>query len=355
MLGKGLTHGARQVDAVVIPFERAARAARAAMPQDDDPVETVGAEEPADALFDQDPPLPATGTTETVSDEQLMRLAADVGLIRHVEPLVKLARRSVRLTPGDGPPADGARSRLGGAPDLPFGGVWPRWDEQPLTFLGQLDLGEAHALGLDPALPADGLVLIFSALERAPAGSSPLDRNATQLLYVEPSRIPRDPGARIGGSAPVTARALELSVELSLPRVWSADVQALGLDDAEQQLWEQVRRELAIVQGVEAWDAGEERRSRHHLLGWADESRGDMAVACELAARGVDVGYGSPRAHPEARRLGDAPERWRLLLQLSADEECGWSFGNGRDRLYLWGQADRLADGDFDAVHGLAR
>ncbi len=354
MLGKGLTHGARQVDAVVIPFERAARAARAAMP-DDDPVVTTEVDEPADDLAAVDPPLPATGTTQAVSEEELMRLAADVGLIRHVEPLVKLARRSVRLTPGDGPPADGARSRLGGAPDLPFGAVWPRWEDRPLTFLGQLDFGEARALGLDPALPAEGLLLIFSALERSPTGSSPLDREAHQLMYVEPARIPRDPGARIGGSAPVTARALELTSELALPRVWAAEVQALGLDDSEQQLWEQARRELAIAQGVEAWEAGEEPRSRHHLLGFADESRGDMTVACELAARGVDVGYGSPLAHPEARRLGDAPARWRLLLQLSADEAAGWRFGRANERLYLWGPADELGDGDVASVRGLAR
>ena len=355
MLGKGLSHGARQVDAVVIPFERAARAARAAMP-DDDPVETVGLDEPADGLLgESEPLLPATGTTATVSDEELMRLAADVGLIRHVEPLVRLARRSVRLTPGDGAPAAGARSRLGGAPDLPFGAVWPRWEDRPLTFLGQVDLAEAHALGLDPLLPPAGLLLIFSALERVPAGSSPLDRDATRLLYVAPERIPRDPGARIGASAPVTARALELTVELSLPRVWSAEVQALGLDEAEQQLWEQIRRELAIAQGVEAWEAGEEPRSRHHLGGFADEPRGDLAVACELAARGIDVGYGSPLAHPEARRLGDAPARWRLLLQLSADEEAGWSFGRGRERLYVLGPADALAAGDVEPVHALAR
>lgn len=355
MLGKGLSHGARQVDAVVIPFERAARAARAAMPEDDS-VTTVGLEEPAEELLpDGEPPLPATGTTAVVSDEELMRLAADVGLIRHVEPLVRLARRSVRLTPGDGAPADGARSRLGGAPDLPSDAVWPNWEARPLTFLAQVDLAEARDLGLDPLLPAAGLLLIFSALERAPAGSSPLDREAHRLLYVEPARIPRDPGARIGPSAPASARALELTVELSLPRVWSAEVQALGLDDAEQQLWEQIRRELAIAQGVEAWEAGEEARSRHHLGGFADESRGDMAVACELAARGIDVGYGSPLAHPEARRLGEAPARWRLLLQLSADEEAGWSFGRGRERLYLWGPADALAAGEVEPVHGLAR
>lgn len=355
MLGKGLSHGARQVDAVVIPFERAARAARAAMPESEDPVETSGFDDAEPAVVERDPLLPAAGTTAVVSDEELMRLAADVGLIRHVEPLVRLARRSVRLTPGDGPAADGARSRLGGAPDLPFGAVWPRWDDHPLTFLGQVDLSEARALGLDPALPPDGLLLIFSALERSPSGSSPLDREAHQLIYVEPARIPRDPGGRIGASAPFKARALELTVELSLPRVWAAEVQALGLDDAEQQLWEQVRRELAAMQGVEAWEAGEEPRSRHHLLGFADESRGDMAVACELAARGIDVGYGSPLAHPEARRLGDAPSRWRLLLQLSADEEAGWEFGGGRERLYLWGPAEQIADGELELVHGLAR
>ncbi|MDW5597720.1 DUF1963 domain-containing protein [Conexibacter stalactiti] len=357
MLGKGLSHGARQVDAVVIPFERAAKAARDAMPAEPEQQapRPVADEPPAD-VAPTPQPLPATGVATPVADEDLMRLAADVGLIRHVEAVVALSRRSVRLVPGDGPPPDGSRTRLGGAPDLPFGGVWPNWEGRPLAFIGQLDLAEASALGLEQgALPDRGVLLIFSALERTPSGSSPQDGESTRVLYVEPERLPRDPGARIGISQPHSATALELSSELTLPRVWSAPVQLLGLDAEEQELWEQVRRELAELQGVEPWDAGEPLRSRHHLLGFADESRADMQVACELAARGIDVGYGAPWSHPEAKRVEEVSRRWRLLLQLTVDSEAGWSFGRGRERLFVWGPEDDLSTAAFEQVRAIAR
>lgn len=359
MLGKGLSHGARQVDAVVIPFERAARAARDAMPQE--PASATDDERELDLGLDDgedlgvpvlSAPLPARGVTSPVADEDLMRLAADAGLILRVEAVVALARRSVRLVPGEEPAAPGSRTRLGGAPDLPEGVQWPRWEDEPLTFLAQIDLSEATALGVEPLLPADGVLLIFSALDRTPLGSSPLDRDSTRVLYVERERLPPEP---VGPAQPHAALALELSCELVLPRVWAADVQLLELEEPEQQAWEQVRRELAELQGVEAWDAGEPLDSRHHLLGFADESRADMPIACELAAQGIDVGYGAPWSHPEAKRVESAARRWRLLLQLTVDDEAGWAFGRGRERLYVWAPRDDLASAQLAHVHALAR
>jgi uncharacterized protein YwqG len=359
MLGKGLSHGVRQVDAVVIPFERAARAARDAMPREQDDLDSgLDADDGIDLeleLDDAPGPLPATGVVTPIAEEDLMRLAADAGLIRHVEAVVALARRSVRLVPGDGSATPGSRSRLGGAPDLPVGAVWPSWDEEPLTFLAQLDLAQASALGLEPSLPSQGVLLIFCSLERTPGGSSPLDRDSARVLYVEPERLPAEPPAPVGRCKPYRARTLELSSELVLPRVQSAEVQALALDGEERQAWEQVRRELAELQGVEAFDVGEPLRSRHHLFGVADDSRADMPLACELAARGIDVGYGAPRSHPEAERAESAAARWRLLLQLTVDDDAGWSFGRGRERLYLWGPEDELAGAVFAHVHALAR
>lgn len=356
VLGKGLTHGARQVDAVVIPFERAARAARDAMPPEQPESDLgVAVEDDPFGLATDPVPLPATGVTTAVADEELMRTAADAGLIRHVEAVVATARRTVRLVPGDGPPAPGSRSRLGGAPDMPAGEIWPNWEAEPLTFVAQIDLAEANALGLEPLLPSAGLLLIFSALERSPTGVAPQDLDSTRVLYVAPELAPREAPAPIGPSQPHEALALELSCELTLPRVWSTQVQALGLDDDEQQAWEQVRRQLAELQGVEPWEAGEPLLSRHHLLGFSDESRADMPIACELAARGIDVGYGAPWSHPEAKRAESAAARWRLLLQLTVDEEAGWSFGRGRERLYLWGPQDELSASVFAHVRAIAR
>jgi hypothetical protein len=359
MLGKGLDHGARQVDAVIIPFERAARAARDAMPSAEETADDAAYaadDAAADVAVAETPaPLPAQPVVHACAEEDLMRVAADAGLIRHVEAAVALARRSVRLVPGDDAPPIGARSRFGGVPDMPAGAVWPNWDAEPLTFVAQIDLAEAAAAGIDPLLPADGLLLIFSALDRTPSGASPLDRESSHVLWVPAERVPEHAPQPIGPSRPSAARALQLSSELVLPRVWSQAVQKLGLDAEEQEAWERARRDLAELQGVTAWEAGAELRSLHRLLGVAEESRGDMPVALELAARGVDVGYGAPGAHPEARRLGGAPDRWRLLLQLTVDEQLGWEFGRGRERLYVWGVEDELSAGILTSVRALAR
>lgn len=357
MLGKGLDHGARQVDAVIIPFERAARAARDAMPGEETFADDGGtfAEDAAVAVAETPTPLPAQPVATPCGDDDLMRVAADAGLIRHVEAAAALARRSIRLVPGEDPPPEGARSRFGGVPDMPYGAVWPNWDAEPLTFLAQIDLAEAAAAGIDPLLPADGLLLIFSALDRSPSGTSPLDRESAHVMWVPAERVPPSAPQPIGPSRPSAARALQLSSEVVLPRVWSQPVQRLGLDEEEQKAWERARRDLAELQGVTAWEAGAELRSLHRLLGVAEESRGDMPVALELAARGVDVGYGAPGAHPEARRLDGAPQRWRLLLQLTVDEQLGWEFGRGRERLYVWGVEDELSAGVMTSVRALAR
>lgn len=351
MLGKGLTHGARQVDAVILPFERAARAARDAMPGEEENG-SAGFPDPAEETLK---PLPAEPVARPCGEDDLMRVAADAGLIRHVEAAAALARRSVRLVPGDGEPAPGDRSRFGGAPDLPAGGVWPSWDSEPLTFLAQIDLAAVHAAGIDPLLPESGLLLVFSALDRTPSGSSPLDRDSTRVVWVEQERIPETAPEPIGPSVPAQARALLLSSELVLPRVWAEPVQALGLDDDEQSAWEQARADLAELQEITAWEAGWELHSTHRLLGHPEETRGDMPLAAELASRGIDAGYGAPGTHPEARRIGGAADRWRLLLQLTVDDGLGWSFGRGRERLYAWGVEDELSAGILSLARAFVR
>ena len=50
-----------------------------------------------------------------------------------------------------------------------------------------------------------------------------------------------------GGATPTT----RLSVELTLPRVWAAPVQALGLDPIEHDGYLRLRRLVATMQDVE--------------------------------------------------------------------------------------------------------
>jgi uncharacterized protein YwqG len=155
-------------------------------------------------------------------------------------------------------------------------------------------------------------------------------------------------------AVPAPARSVELSAEVQLPRVWSDAVQALELDEAEHEGWQRLRQQLAERQGVELHDVAQGFQVMHRLLGYPDERRGDMPLACELLARGHVLGDDPPRAHPHASEVEPHAARWRLLLQLSVDDELGWSWGGVRERLYVWIDKCDLATGDFSRVYAFA-
>jgi uncharacterized protein YwqG len=63
----------------------------------------------------------------------------------------------------------------------------------------------------------------------------------------------------------------------------------------------------------------------HRLLGYPEELQARMELDCQLASHGTDL----------AGELAGASE-WRLLLQLSTDDEVGFYWGDGLGRLYIW-------------------
>ena len=302
-------------------FGRAWRDALAAAPKPF--AASGGMTDPVPAAPPAPPPLytPATApppgpTTGAVTLDDLLAHAGDVGLDARAGAIRSLARWSIRLTPA----ADG-RSQLGGEPGLPDGVPWPSADGRPLPCLAQLDLEDVAALGVATQVPADGRLLVF-----AEPGESPFPRG--RLLVVP------GPGAR--GPEP-----LAVSPELTLPRVWSAPVQDVGLADEERDAWEALRARLAGRQGVELHDRAGGFLALHRLLGYPDETGGDMPLMCALLDAGVVLEDRYARMHPRARELDPRAGRWRLLLQLSVGE---------RERVYVWIAAEDLAAGDLSRV-----
>jgi hypothetical protein len=238
-------------------------------------------------------PLPAMPAivSGSVTLDDLVVQAAVAGLQDRGDAVRALARHSVRLTPA----ADGRSS---------FGGD---------QYLAQIDLASVAALGAALPLPADGW-LMFSGDAVAVVSDRAPDR----------------------GSQPLAA-----SVELSLPRVWSAPVEALGLSTDERIAWQKLRVWLAESQGVELHDSTPGFLALHRLLGYPDETGGDMPLMCELLQAGVELDEPYPRMHPLARELEAQALRWQLLLQLSVGES---------ERLYFWVIADDLDAGDFTRV-----
>jgi uncharacterized protein YwqG len=71
----------------------------------------------------------------------------------------------------------------------------------------------------------------------------------------------------------------------------------------------------------------------HRLLGIPDERTGLMPGLCD-----PDV------------RADEAFDRWRLLMQISRDDEIPWTTGWKDSRLYFWIERDALVRGDFSGV-----
>jgi len=151
-------------------------------------------------------------------------------------------------------------------------------------------------------------------------------------------------------------RGIELAAsrELLLPREWSDEVQALGLDDDGLEAWGRLRSRLAALQGRELY-AELDGVVSHRWLGLPDDRSGSMPLECELRAGGLFEQGTPPLAHLQAAQLSRRSARWRLLLQLSPDERLGWSFGESGERLFVWMREDDMAHGRFDRSAAILR
>ncbi len=290
--------------------------------------------------------VPAAPAARCATTEEVLALATEVGLERRLDAVRALAGQSLRIVPA--PAGSAGASQLGGMPPLPPDVPWPDWNGDPLPFLARIDLAAIPAAADEPDLPRRGSLFVFYAAHGVPSGLCLGHAGAVAVRYSEaepvpPRRLPKA-ARRPGG------HATTLSAERSLPRAWSAQVDPLELEPEEQSAWQELRRRLAELQGVALFDESDEQAALHRLLGYPDERRGDMPAACEAAARGIDLAEQSPYAHEAARELEAAAGRWRLLLQLSADDDVGWSWRERRERLYLWIDADDLRARDFSRV-----
>jgi hypothetical protein len=276
------------------------------------------------------PRLPvAAPTSRCATADDLRALAAEVGLAHRISAAVQVARGSIRLEV-----ATDARRTGPPGPSL----------AAAATAGAALRLPERLLAGISDAsrildLAVDGSDGRFTAQVRPGAGSA----------------------RRAACWGPAASRGLPLrpSRELVLPRAWSAMMDPFKLDASEQDAWQELRRRLADRQGVVIGDEAERGTVLHRVGGYPDERQGDMPLECELLDNGIDLAGEPPRTHPRAASTEREGRwrRWRLLLQLSADDRLGWSWGDRatETRVYLWIDLSDLRAHRFDRVRAVAR
>ena len=80
-----------------------------------------------------------------------------------------------------------------------------------------------------------------------------------------------------------------------------------------------------------------------------------MQLDCQLASSGISAEANDGLVAARREELEAGAAQWRLLLQLSDDDELGISWGESFGRLSLWiGEAD-LAAGAFERVWAILR
>jgi uncharacterized protein YwqG len=287
---------------------------------------------------------PARGS---VGAEELLALCREAGVKRRAADVARLGRASIRLTHATENTGAAGASRLGGAPDVPPGFVWPTWEGRELAFLGQLDLAQVAAVDDGLPLPREGRLLFFYDLDRRPTGLSPSHRGSCSVVHLD---------AGVDGLAPDEQRTpglrelpLELSRELMLPGAWSFPTEELELSPEEMNAWDELRERLAGAQGIQLEEMSADFFALHRLLGYHEEIGREIEVECELAAAGLHADDVSVYYDTRPEHEADA-RAWRLLLQLTVDDDLGLPADAGFERLYICMRDADLCNRDFGSA-----
>lgn len=235
-----------------------------------------------------------------------------------VAVLMPLTRPALRLG-GDG---GGVPAHLGGAPLLPPGEPWPRWDGRPLDFLGAIDFTGLSCFGEIAGVPASGRAAFYYASETPrPWGDEAAQRDGWRIFTGD--LVPASPpsGALTSPETRVYAAPFLSLPSPQEPQVRRMEAACPGLVPIYEQLhgaWSQ-----------HAWPDG---GPAHQLGGWPTLVQRPIGPDCLYASTGRALdSVGPPPLSPDEET---AVDEWRLLLQLDSDERLGWYWGDP-GRIYF--------------------
>ncbi len=285
---------------------------------------------------------PASGrTSEPLSASQVIAECRKAGLSSVADQLEKASLPCMRLV--SAPPDKVARpfrTRIGGLPDLPEPGLWPKYQGRSLSFVAQINLAELPHDSVENNLPRTGMLYFFYDDEQSAWGFDPKDKGAWRVLYAE--SLPQElPESAFPDDLPVHARyrerILKAIADTSIPEPFGDQTES-GLSEKQQDLVLDFCGRYAEL-----------GQPKHQLLGHAMPIQGDMRLECQLASHGLYCGDPSGFNDPRARELEAGAQDWRLLLQVDSDDDARMRWGDV-GRLYFWIRAEDLRERRFDAV-----
>lgn len=274
---------------------------------------------------------------DTVKVADALSTFRKIGLDSVADAYEKKKRSCLRLIPGEATQKPFS-SRIGGLPDLPEPGLWPKYKGKSQAFIAQVNLGELPREGLDLPLPANGMLYFFYDAEQSTWGFDPKDKGSWAVIYVD--NLPDRP-VEIGYPDDLVEQARYESVSVS-PEVTESipDTSVIfeGMSLTEEQEYQAIDVYSQFVEG---------HGPLHQLLGYAAPIQNPMEIECQLVSHGIYLGDGDGYESPRAKELAAYASQWRLLLQVDSDENAGMMWGDA-GRLYFWITEDDLRNRRFE-------
>ena len=276
-----------------------------------------------------------------MNKSDLQSVFANAGLSRLEKDIDSIACESIRIntTPIEESTLPVGVSKLGGAPDLPSGTVWPEWKNEPQSFIAQIRLDDIRPLNIETPLPSQGMLWFFYDAKQETYGDDPHDRGGWQVLFHESTdNLQRTPApASLSSTSQFSACSVRFSQEITLAQQPQLDIPNFDWTQDEQQKYEQL---LASFPGSEAHATP----PHHRLLGFPDTIQDDMRQQCELVSHGI-----TDDSDPQATELEKHANEWQLLLQIDTDERIGMRWASS-GMLYYWITQADMQSHTFDAT-----
>ena len=233
-------------------------------------------------------------------------------------------------------------TRLGGKPLVPADFSWPKYNDNPLSFIGQIKFSEVNAGNILPDYPDKGLMYVFIFDdEETPWGFDPKDKGGWRIIFYEDETLELNEHSfpeGIDEDAQFDIKYLKGKKIKTYPCWENENIEKLELDDNEFELYEDMKTAFF----------GDE--DEHVLGGYANPIQSaDMDLECQLVSNGLfcgnETGYQDPRAKELEKGRGD----WQLLLQIDSDDDAYMMWGDS-GMLYFWIKKDDLKNRNFDDV-----
>ncbi|WP_226644370.1 YwqG family protein [Microbulbifer variabilis] len=247
----------------------------------------------------------------------------------------KLGHECLRLL---GSPTE-TYSFLGGLPIVCQEIKWPENNEEPLSFIAQLDLSEINADQCIDWLPKQGRLLFFYDLEECPWGFDPKDKNGWAVIYENGSEEPFEQPLPLNidpESIAPEIKYLRSSRFTSYPDLDRLDISYTEISDEDHCDYYEF---IANNYGDDPY---------HQVGGYPKPVQNDsMEEECQLVSGGVYCGEPEGFTSEKEKHLRDQPNDWKLLLQFDSDDDVEVMWGDC-GRLYIWVRESDAKQCNFD-------